>query len=109
MLLNESPGPFSQIAGELPRMNGKRISVTTLWRWTVRGINGVKLEAIKLGGRYLTSTSAVERFGKKLSELGVQERGPRLNTAPHALRRRTDTQRQRDVTKATAELERAGI
>ncbi len=109
MLLNESPGPFSQIAGELPRMNGKRISVTTLWRWTVKGINGVTLEAIKLGGRYLTSTSAVERFGKKLSELGVQERGPRLNATLHTPRRRTDAQRQRDVGKAEAELQRAGI
>lgn len=39
-----------------------RPSISTLYRWTQRGIEGVKLETIKLGGKRFTSKEAIRRF-----------------------------------------------
>lgn len=46
----------------LPPINGKRPHVSTLWRWSRKGINGVTLEIAQLGGRIVTSREALNRF-----------------------------------------------
>lgn len=50
---------------EVPPILQKRVNVSTVWRWTNRGIKGVKLETIKLGGKTLTSQQALTRFIEK--------------------------------------------
>lgn len=107
-ILDESPDGFAGIAKQLPRVDGKRISIPTLWRWATLGVRGVTLETLRLGGRYLTSLAAVERFGRKLAEQGVQ-RQPRTTTTPTVPNRRTAKQRERDIAAAKAELAEAGI
>jgi len=47
---------------EVPPVLQKRVNISTVWRWTNRGIKGVQLETIKLGGKTLTSVQAVTRF-----------------------------------------------
>lgn len=44
------------------RRAGKRINVSTLWRWASVGVRGVKLETIMAGGSRTTSLEAIERF-----------------------------------------------
>lgn len=39
---------------------GKRISPATLWRWRLKGVNGVKLECVRVGGWYITNTAFAE-------------------------------------------------
>lgn len=39
-----------------------RPNVTTVWRWRNRGVRGVRLETICLGGRRFTSREALSRF-----------------------------------------------
>lgn len=47
---------------QVPKTLQNRVHVSTIWRWTNRGIKGVKLETIKLGGKTLTSHQALTRF-----------------------------------------------
>jgi len=68
MLSNETCLTFSELSRELPKIGGKRLNVSTLWRWALRGNRGVKLECLKLGGRYLSSIPAVERFAVSCAE-----------------------------------------
>ena len=76
MLQTETIGTFNEIAARLPRLDGKRIAISTLWRWATKGCRGVKLEARRLGGRFVTSLEAVDRFSAKLAELDAAPRSP---------------------------------
>lgn len=41
---------------------GYRPSHASCWRWTKKGVNGVRLETVRVGSRVKTSRSAVMRF-----------------------------------------------
>ena len=62
-------------------------SSATLWRWAFKGIDGVKLEAYKIGGRRYTTAEALDRFVARLN-------GPRSANEPpeSSLRRRQKDQ-----------------
>jgi hypothetical protein len=45
-----------------------RPSPSTLWRWALRGVRGIVLESIVIGGRRYTSREAVDRFMSRLNE-----------------------------------------
>ena len=47
---------------ELIPFLGRRVDNTTLYRWCLRGVGGVKLEHVRLGNRILTSRQAITRF-----------------------------------------------
>ncbi|EGF29887.1 protein containing DUF1580 [Rhodopirellula baltica WH47] len=53
---------------EVPPLLQKRVHTSTAWRWANRGINGIKLETVKVGGKRLTSVQAVTRFLKRTSK-----------------------------------------
>lgn len=57
-LLAEDVIPLRDVPNELPR----RIDVSTVWRWAERGVGGIKLETVKIGGKKMTSRQAVSRF-----------------------------------------------
>jgi hypothetical protein len=46
---------------------GKKTSPSTLFRWTSRGLQGIRLETIKVGGARRTSKEALTRFYQALS------------------------------------------
>ena len=50
-------------------------SPATLWRWAARGVDGVKLETYKIGGRRYTTAEALDRFVARLN-------GPRSANEP---------------------------
>jgi Protein of unknown function (DUF1580) len=55
-----------------PGRTGKPIRLGTLLRWISEGSRGpggelVKLEAVRLGGRWLTSREALQRFVERLT------------------------------------------
>lgn len=75
--------------------------MATLYRWGQRGLSGVRLEAISVGGTVCTSREALQRFVERL----CAARGlPDAQPAP-----RTSRQRERAVEQAEKELEAAGI
>jgi Protein of unknown function (DUF1580) len=47
--------------------NGRPIHPSTILRWIHQGIRGVRLEAMRLGGRWMTSEEAIARFLQRLS------------------------------------------
>lgn len=66
----ESPIPLTQ-APKLPwlpgRRAGKRLHQSTFFRWCGRGVRGVRLEVLWVGGRLCTSEAALKRFFAALS------------------------------------------
>ena len=66
-LINETPSPSSPealypLAIAVERATGQRPHPSTLHRWRLRGIAGVRLETVRVGGRRLCSVEAVRRF-----------------------------------------------
>jgi hypothetical protein len=103
MLTNERKVTFSEAAEHLPLLNGRKIHTSALWRWATRGVRRVKLEALLLGGRYVTSIEALERFGRGLAETAAPK------DIPPATRPRTDRHREKAIGRARKRLEAAGI
>ena len=44
------------------RGRGRKLSIATLWRWINSGLQGVRLETVKIDGTRCTSVEAVQRF-----------------------------------------------
>jgi hypothetical protein len=57
--LHELP---DRIAEAHPRADGRKVSLASLYRWLQRGISGVKLESLLVGGLRHTSLAAYHRF-----------------------------------------------
>lgn len=101
MLYDEQILTFSEAAKALPLVNGKRPHVSTLWRWARKGVAGVKLETRRIGGRFVTSVEALDRFTKQLSEIEPNR--------PRPLKRsRVAKQREREIERAERKLDAAG-
>ena len=67
-LLDEQLLSFSQVARVLPPgRNGRPVAPSTVFRWVRDGVRGIRLEAIRIGGRWLTTREAVARFSAALT------------------------------------------
>ena len=76
---------------------GKRLALATLHRWRLRGVRGVRLETILIGGLRYTSHEAIGRF------ISSQNAG---DTSTPSV---TPAQRERQAKAAQIELSRAGV
>lgn len=96
----ESPIPLSVAARGVPnRAGGRGISVPTVWRWAQRGIRGVRLETVMIGGVRMTTDDALQRF---YSATTAATDGRPLTT-------RTPAARERAIAAAERELAADGI
>src|SRR5437773_9620588 len=69
-LINEHVVTLADLARRLPsRRNGRPTHVGTIHRWRLRGLRGVKLAAARLGGTWVTSLEAYQRFCDALTRL----------------------------------------
>jgi hypothetical protein len=60
--------PLTNVATMVPpRPNGKRMAVTTAWRWATVGVRGHKIEVVRIGGSKYTSREALGRFLKAIN------------------------------------------
>lgn len=101
---------LAEAAKCLPKIDGKKVSVCTLWRWCRKGLRGVFLQYVRVGRRVCTSRQSLTRFFSTLAELDQQSSlDTRLQTRVLHRRRITSRQRQRALAEADAVLERAGI
>lgn len=57
----------------LPCRNGRNISTSTIFRWAQRGVNGCRLEVIRIGGAMFTSSEALQRFSERLTQRHMNE------------------------------------
>src|SRR5579883_403932 len=61
---------------------GRRVHFSTVLRWVLDGAKGpdgtrVRLEGVRLGGRWLTSRQALQRFVEKLTPAAPEHPAPR--------------------------------
>ncbi len=59
------------------RQDQKGLHVSAIYRWVARGVNGVRLETIRIGGRMHTSREALQRFFEASSNDSPCEEPPR--------------------------------
>jgi len=88
-----------------PGRKNKPVSLSCVFRWIADGVQGpdgkrVRLEAARVGGRWLTSVAALERFAIAQTPRFDDEELPTSRTAATRLRAST---------KAAAELENLGV
>ena len=75
-LLSEQVVTLCEAAKRLPRLRKNRpVHVSTLWRWALRGLRGVRLETTMIGGVRVTSTEALQRFFARLASNNGAEQG----------------------------------
>jgi hypothetical protein len=103
-ILDENPISLEAACRLIPPARGNRCHVSTLVRWIRRGVlspNGrrARLEAIRLGGRWLTSRAAIRRFCDALT--------PRLDDTELSVPR-TERQADREARRAGERLAKAG-
>ncbi len=95
-LTREHLVPVREIPRFLPcRTSGKRVHISACYRWLSRGIRGVKLEAIRIGGTTYTSVEALQRFAERLSS----------NTPRPLIEPSPSLGRQKAIARAARELE----
>jgi hypothetical protein len=73
------PALSARAATKLPQIqrDGRSPNVSQIHRWWVRGIRGIVLESVVIGGSRCTSSAAVDRWIAKLSgcEIAITESG----------------------------------
>ena len=85
--------PLREAPNHLPKREGKKTHLSTLYRWAVTGTGGTRLETIKVGGRRYTSLEALQRFSERLSEQRDDE-APAARRSPERAHRTAETLRR---------------
>ncbi len=88
-----------------PGRDGKKTHISTLLRWILKGAKAsdgsiVRLEAVRLGGRWVTSREALQRFAEALT--------PSVSDVPTSAPR-SPTARRRASEQAESELRQRGV
>lgn len=83
----DRPLTLSEAADAVPKLRGKRLHNSTMWRWARRGCkarNGtvVRLEHCRVGGQICTTAAALDRFFSALAEADLESFRERDTAAP---------------------------
>ncbi|NQT21636.1 MAG: DUF1580 domain-containing protein [Planctomycetes bacterium] len=93
---------FREAASKLPRRRaGRNCSISTLHRWRLKGVRGVRLETGMLGGIRVTSAEAIQRFMDRIT-------GESEDKAAQPIRE-TSALQERELAKVETELEKEGF
>jgi hypothetical protein len=94
-LKTEKPLSLAQAAKLIPpTRQDKGVHASTLVRWILHGPRGVRLEAARLGGRWITSPEALERFSAALTAQYVTPSiQPSVSSQKDSLRRSRQQER----------------
>jgi hypothetical protein len=89
-----------------PGRRNRPVNLSTILRWVLDGVRlpsggTVRLQAVRMGGRWLTSKEALQRF--------ADAQTPRLDGRPEETAPRPPAARQRASERAARGLEEAGI
>lgn len=76
------------------------VHVCTIHRWRLRGIKGIRLETIRIGGKRLSSFEAGDRFNERVTAAADGEPVPRAESSGA---------REKRLARVEAELAKCGI
>jgi hypothetical protein len=90
----------------LPGRAGKKIHFSTVWRWVTTGVRGpggnrVRLQALRIGAKWVTSRRAIQAFAEALT--------PHLDVQAEPAATCTAGQRRRAAERAGEQLAALGI
>lgn len=69
--------PIGEVQKHLPvRPGGKRIHKSVVYRWALKGVRGVRLETLHIGGRVYTSLAALQQFTQRTYSVPAGRQGP---------------------------------
>jgi hypothetical protein len=108
----EQPISLAQAAKLIPpTRQAKPVHVSTVLRWILRGMRGVHLEALRLGGRWVTTQEALARFSEALTAKHSPERHHAATATVQTLGddRQVATARQRHLAEVDRELSAIGV
>jgi hypothetical protein len=91
---------LSRVPATLQKRTGKRINISTCYRWINRGIASIKLETICVGGHRYTTAEALNRF---FSQSTLAKQG-KLSTATAEGIKRAKLIRDRQLDREAEEL-----
>jgi hypothetical protein len=106
-ILNESSISLTEVCRTLPKgKRGRQVHLSCVLRWITQGSKApdgrrVRLEAVRVGGRWITSKEALARFVAALT--------PRFQDEITAPALRSPAKRQRASERAARRLEAARI
>ena len=100
---------LAEAARRLPRIDGKKIAIPTIWRWCRRGLRGVRLQYTRVGRRICVSPAALSTFFGQLAEMDERVPPPGRPSFLAGRKPVTSKQRLRALAEADAVLERARI
>lgn len=107
-IANETIIGLAEATRLLPKINGRHIAISSLWRWCTKGIGGVKLDYVCIGRRMATSKEALNRFCNARST--AQQQRQETSTAPiPQISAMSPKARQRALQEADRILAEAGI
>ena len=100
---------LAEAARRLPRIDGRKVAIPTIWRWCRKGLRGVFLDYIRVGRKICITPDALNRFFTELSAL--DRRTPPQGRPAFLAKRKTisSVQRQRALAEADRILMEAGI
>lgn len=82
---------LGQLARRLPPVNGTSTNISTAWRWTRKGIRGIVLETVEVGGKTCTTWQAYLDFS---TAIGKAKRGEPVSTQTARMHKRVRNARQ---------------
>jgi hypothetical protein len=118
--LAESLLVLSLAAREVPGSSGNGVHNSTVWRWALRGIRGIRLETVVIGGVRYTSREALDRFIRATTAAadGLVSHAPTCSQRDQAIRvaehefdaqgGKTLPRREKKRAKATTDDENSG-
>lgn len=77
-LLGEALIGFGEVTRRFPKASGRGLHVATVHRWRKPGVAGVRLESLRVGGRWMTTLEAIDRF--VTASNAARDRSPAVNT-----------------------------
>jgi hypothetical protein len=82
------------------RSPGRRVSVNTIWRWCTRGVHGVRLRSVLLGGRRCTTRPWLQEFTEVITA-AAEPPGPAVPEVRTQRQRRGAAERAAEELRAT--------
>lgn len=68
-MLDEQVLTMAEAAKAVPQgRKRKSPHVATVWRWATRGVRGVVLETVLIGGQRFTTESSLEKFFREINQ-----------------------------------------